>query len=60
MKITHTKCTVYLLCAPQAPNATAEAPDRPANRTKGDPCMTNLSNVGISADPDVVKMQEEA
>ena len=37
----------YLQCAPYAPRATAEAPERPANLTNGLPCRTNLSNPGM-------------
>ena len=38
---------MYLQCAPYAPKATAAAPDKPANRTEGDPCRTNLSKFGM-------------
>ena len=41
------KYGIFLQCAPYAPRATAAAPERPANLTKGDPCKTNRSKVGI-------------
>ena len=41
------KYGIFLQCAPYAPKATAAAPERPANLTKGDPCKTNRSKVGI-------------